>query len=250
MVAGWVRTITLPVWKSSDLAVEDLRLAGRFGMRESEMDRDPYRRIAKWYDRVLEPMNTPLRAIAMKMLPSTTGIAVLDVGCGTGSFLTDFADAGCRAFGLDASPAMLEQAGRRLVSRADLCLGDATRLPYDRGSFDLIVAAMVLHELDEAIRIAVLDEMTRTLKPDGRVLVIDFNSGGLRARGLLTRSLSLVAEVVAGRTHFRNFRSFMAIGGLPALLRRSDLTIDRERNVAGGNMGLYVLRSANAAGDA
>ena len=206
------------------------------------MERDSYRRIAKWYDRVLEPMNAPLRPIGLKMYPPQPGMAVLDVGCGTGSYLAQYLEVGCRGFGIDSSPAMLERAKQRLEGRAELLLGDATRLPYEDASFDLIVAATLLHELDGPTRAAALAEMARTLKPEGRVLVIDYRPGRLRVKGRLLRSFSLVAERVAGRTHVRNFRSFMAAGGVPAMLEDSGLTLEKDRIVGGGNLGLFLLR--------
>jgi hypothetical protein len=45
--------------------------------------RDPYRRAARWYDRVFGGLNAGLRGIALKMFPARPGIDVLDVGCGT-----------------------------------------------------------------------------------------------------------------------------------------------------------------------
>jgi ubiquinone/menaquinone biosynthesis C-methylase UbiE len=213
------------------------------------MERDPYRRIANWYDRVLEPMNAPLQAIGLKMHPVEPDAGVLDVGCGTGSYLARYLEVGCRAFGIDASPAMLDQAERRLEGRADLRLGDATRLPYDDDSFDLVLATMFLHELDPPVRETALSEMARVVKPDGRVLVIDFSKGRLRGKGLVSRGLSLAAEMAAGRTHFRNFRAFMRSGGLPPLLGPTGLTVQQERTVSGGNLAVSLLRPPTGSGD-
>lgn len=206
------------------------------------MQTDPYRRIAGWYDRVMGPLNGALPAIGLALEPVEPGAAVLDVGCGTGSFLAAYVAAGCRGFGIDASPAMLERAERRLGGRADLRLGDATRLPYEDDSFELVLAATLLHELDEPARGAALAEMARAVKPGGRVLVVDYGTDPLRIKGLVMRWLSLLPERAAGRTHFRNFRSFLAAGGLPALLGDAGLAVERVRMVAGGNLGLFLLR--------
>ncbi len=61
--------------------------------------------------------------------------------------------------GIDAPQAMLNVARRRLGERADLRLGDAARMPYLDGSFDLVLAATVLHEMLPEVRGTVLDEM-------------------------------------------------------------------------------------------
>jgi hypothetical protein len=64
----------------------------------------------------------------------------------------------------------------------------------------------------------------------------------------MLRSFSLVAERVAGQTHFRNFRSFMAAGGIPAMQLDSGLTLERDRIVGGGNLGLFLLRLSDKRG--
>jgi 2-polyprenyl-3-methyl-5-hydroxy-6-metoxy-1,4-benzoquinol methylase len=48
----------------------------------------------------------------LKMFPPREGMQVLDVGCGTGLQLAGYRQAGCRVTGIDASPAMLQVAGR------------------------------------------------------------------------------------------------------------------------------------------
>jgi len=90
---------------------------------------DRYRWIARFYDRVLEPMNAPLRGIGMTMWPPEPGMRVLDVGCGTGTHLELYVGMGCDGYGIDTSAAMLERARNRLGDRATLTLGTATDLP-------------------------------------------------------------------------------------------------------------------------
>ena len=89
------------------------------------MPPDAYRWIARLYDPLLERFDAGLRAIGLKMYPPQAGMAVLDVGCGTGSTLALYAQAGCSVFGIDRSPAMLEVARGKLGAGASLLLGDA-----------------------------------------------------------------------------------------------------------------------------
>ena len=203
---------------------------------------DAYARIARWYDPVLRRFTAPLHAVAFRMCPGSTGMRVLDIGCGTGNLLALYAEAGCEVYGIDASPAMLAQAQRRLGEDAHLELGDGTALPYPEASFDVVLITSVLHELDADQRHVVLAQAARMLAPEGSVLVVDYVPGLLHhPRGWPTRGLSLAAERLAGRTHFRGYLSFMRAGGIPALVEGGPLAVARERVVGGGNLGVYVL---------
>jgi ubiquinone/menaquinone biosynthesis C-methylase UbiE len=203
---------------------------------------DTYGWVAKYYDRLLEPMNAPLRPIAFGLCPTDDSMTVLDVGCGTGAHLEPYVASGAECVGLDASPAMLKQATARLGEAADLDLGDATALPYEDASFDLVFTSLFLHELAQDAQLTVLTEMARVARPDGRVLVIDYRAGSLRMKGHVTRAISTVAERVAGRDHYNNWRGYLSSGGLSTLLPRTGLTVEREKIVAGGNLALWLLR--------
>lgn len=205
---------------------------------------DAYKHVARWYDRIFGGINAGLRGIALKMSPAHEGMEVLDVGCGTGIQLATYEQAGCRVTGIDASPAMLEVARRRLGRGASLTVGDAAHMPYPDRAFDLVLAATVLHEMPPVVRTAALAEMKRVLRPGGRILLVDFEAGPARpVRGWITRGVIAVSEVAAGRRHHRSYRDFMAHGGLPPLLDAQGLSVDQHRIVSGGAIGLYLLRT-------
>jgi ubiquinone/menaquinone biosynthesis C-methylase UbiE len=108
---------------------------------------------------------------------------------------------------------MLNVARRRLGQRADLRLGDAARMPYPDGSFDLILATTLLREMLPEVGGTVLDEMKRVLRPDGRMLLIDFEVSPMRPlRGWITKAIIAISELAAGRRHHRNSRNFMVSG--------------------------------------
>ena len=75
---------------------------------------DPYKRVARFYDRLFEPMNRGLRVLGFRMFMPRRGGAVLDVGCGTGIHLEMVQRYGCKLYGIDASQSMLELAKARL----------------------------------------------------------------------------------------------------------------------------------------
>jgi ubiquinone/menaquinone biosynthesis C-methylase UbiE len=204
---------------------------------------DPYRRIASVYDRVVEPLQSGVREVALGVVPPQPDWHVLDVGCGTGTGLARYVEVGCAVTGVDVSPAMLDKAATRLGDRADLRLTDGGDLPFDRDRFDLVTTSMVLHEVPAAERVALLTEMARVTSLDGRMLLIDYRFGSLRGlRGRTLRAMSDVIERVSG--HYEGYRSFRASGGIPALLGDAELDIEREKIVAGGIMGIYVIAPA------
>ncbi|HYU67158.1 MAG TPA: class I SAM-dependent methyltransferase, partial [Jatrophihabitantaceae bacterium] len=96
---------------------------------------------------------------------------VLELGCGTGFFLLNLKLAGVVEHGhvTDLSPGMVEVAQRnasRLGFEVEGRVADAERIPYDDGTFDLVVGHAVLHHIPDVERS--LREVLRVLKPGGR----------------------------------------------------------------------------------
>ena len=208
------------------------------------MNEDPYRRVAGIYDWLFEPLNRSLRLLGVRMFPPEKNMKVLDVGCGTGVHLDIYRRSGCELYGIDNSPSMLDVARVRLGVDAELRLADATKMPYENNTFDLIVCMLVLHEMDQRMRMSVIAEMKRVLKTEGRILLIDYHAGPARPlKGWLTKPIIFLSEMAAGRRHFRNYRHFISIHGLPGLIGESRLTEEQKKVVAGGTLALYVVRA-------
>jgi len=205
--------------------------------------KDPYHFTARWYDKVFEPINKGLRLLGLRMFLPKKGMSILDVGCGTGSFLEFYKRFECSLFGIDPSPAMLAIAKKRLGQGASLYNGSAADMPYSDHSFDLIVSMLVLHEIDHATRLAVLNEIKRVLKPSGKLLLIDFNPGPIQSfEGWRTKAIILISEIAAGRNHFRNYRHFMSINGLHNLIETAELVVEKQKTVGGGPLSLMLMR--------
>jgi demethylmenaquinone methyltransferase/2-methoxy-6-polyprenyl-1,4-benzoquinol methylase len=206
------------------------------------MNRGSYRKTARWYDTLVEPLNRDLRAIAMRMFPAKEGMSVLDVGCGTGTHLDLYQEGGCKVSGIDSSPAMLEVAREKLGERVELCLGDASSMVYPDETFDLVLVFLALHEMPAPVRSAVLREAKRVIKKSGRILLVDYHSGPIRfPNGWLSKLVITFFEIAAGREHFRNYRDFLARQGLPTLIATHELSVEKKKIVGGGNLGLFLL---------
>jgi ubiquinone/menaquinone biosynthesis C-methylase UbiE len=101
---------------------------------------------------------------------NVAGRRILDAGCGSGPLSAALSAKGAIVTGVDSSPAMLELARQRLGAAADLHVADLNGpLPFADGSFDDVVASLVLHYLEDWS--APLAELRRVLKPGGRLIV-------------------------------------------------------------------------------
>jgi SAM-dependent methyltransferase len=117
---------------------------------------------------VTEEQQLPNYEEALKRVRLEPGELVLDVGCGVGVFLGLVADLGARAFGLDASEALIA-AARERVPDADLRVGAMEALPYEDDSFDLVTGFSSFFFATDMV--AALREAGRVAKPGARVVI-------------------------------------------------------------------------------
>ena len=115
-----------------------------------------------------EDRQNPTYEEALRRVELKPGQLVLDIGCGVGAFLRLVADRGARAFGLDASEALLELARSRLPD-ADLRVGDMEALPYDDDTFDVVTGFNSFFFANDIV--AALREAGRVAKPGAPVVI-------------------------------------------------------------------------------
>lgn len=98
------------------------------------------------------------------------GERVLEIGCGTGADLLQFAKHGAVATGIDITPEHLRLARERVGNKAQVLCADATSIPFKTGSFDYVYSAGVLHHIDRPRQ--VVEEIFRLLSPGGRFNIL------------------------------------------------------------------------------
>jgi ubiquinone/menaquinone biosynthesis C-methylase UbiE len=132
---------------------------------------------AEW-DRIrrLHAADAAVEAEIQAVLEDRPFRSLLDLGTGTGRMLELLGPELERALGIDLSLDMLALARARL-DRAELrqCSvrqGDIYDLALPRDSFDVVIVHQVLHYLDDGAR--AVREAARVLRPQGRLLVVDF----------------------------------------------------------------------------
>ena len=109
------------------------------------------------------------RPAMLALAGDVAGRRILDAGCGAGPLFAALRDRGAIVAGFDKSAGMVELARRRLGDDADLHQADlASPLPFPDGAFDDVIAALVLHYLEDWT--APLAELRRVLRPGGRLI--------------------------------------------------------------------------------
>jgi SAM-dependent methyltransferase len=142
------------------------RFAGRYaGLEEAVAAHAGYKHDTD-AERQFDPSFRTYVRVADTLDSVPPGATVLDLGCNSGGLGRRLiAEKGCRMFGVDVNPELVERA----VSKGyDAYTGLAEDLRYDDESFDVVVASELLeHVFDPAL---VLAEARRVLKPGGLLL--------------------------------------------------------------------------------
>jgi ubiquinone/menaquinone biosynthesis C-methylase UbiE len=122
------------------------------------------------------------------------GKQVLDLCCGTGAYVSRLLGQVGSIVGLDFSRTMLnalavQLRGHECADRVRLVEGDATALPFARGSFDTVFSMASLYHVPHAER--AIKEVARVLRPGG-IAVLDLGN---------SMSLATVTGVVSHRLY-------------------------------------------------
>jgi ubiquinone/menaquinone biosynthesis C-methylase UbiE len=139
---------------------------------------DYFRRHAAEWDRIrrLHAADDAVEAEIRALLMDRPFRSLLDLGTGTGRILELFSSEIERGLGVDLNREMLAFARSRLdhagIRNCSIRQGDIFDLALPRDSFDVVIIHQVLHFLDDGGR--AIREASRVLRPQGRLLVVDF----------------------------------------------------------------------------
>jgi SAM-dependent methyltransferase len=139
----------------------------------------------------------PARARLLRRARIARRRRVLDLACGTGAVTGELVRrCGGTVVALDRNLRALSAAEERFAGAVGLC-GNAARLPFAQGSFDLVFCQFALMWLDARV---VIEEVRRVLQPGGLLVAVEPDYGGMieYPPGIATRELWLVALARAG----------------------------------------------------
>jgi ubiquinone/menaquinone biosynthesis C-methylase UbiE len=156
-----------------------------------------YSRFAVLYDRIVKLF--PLwRSWLDNALPGLQGPKVLEISCGTGYLLTRYADQ-FDSCAIDLNFDLAGIARKNLLQQdliAEIQVADVEHLPYPSGEFDTVVNTMAFSAYPHGER--ALAEITRVLKPGGRLVMVDVNypRNGNRIGTLLVRGWMAGGDII------------------------------------------------------
>ncbi len=192
-----------------------------------------FKRMAPIYD-VLEVFARHIRKKVVSESGLPQGARVLDMACGTGAQSIAFAEKGFSVVGVDLSPDMLAQAKKKIRKDYDvtfLCQ-DASSVPFADSQFDLATISFGLHDMPEEIGAAVLKEMQRVTKPNGKIVIVDYDVPKNSFSAFLGHS---VAKIWEGKY----YDHFLKVG-LNHYLNGAKLTIAEKENFIFANVQIVI----------
>jgi ubiquinone/menaquinone biosynthesis C-methylase UbiE len=160
------------VTSSSAAAHDDRRLKQVLAKRRTQSEAFFSSAAGQW-DRLREELfgsTSHLKALGGLL---DSDLVVGDFGCGTG-LVSEWLSIFCgRIIAVDSSKEMLQAARKNLAGRKHVQLrqGSLEKLPIEDGELDVALMMLVLHHMPEPRR--VLEEAARSLKPGGRLLVLE-----------------------------------------------------------------------------
>jgi ubiquinone/menaquinone biosynthesis C-methylase UbiE len=138
--------------------------------------RDQYDRLASIYDQRWNWYVTHTLSFLKTWVNLAASDRVLDIACGTGEFerMVLSENPTQQMVGVDISQEMLAIARQKLHNFSNVAFqsGSASALSFSDRSFDVIVSASAFHYFDDPV--AALAEMKRVLKPNGKVVILDW----------------------------------------------------------------------------
>ena len=210
-------------------------------MPDNKMNSDP-ELFDEWPERYEDWFRTPIgslvRQVESKLISELVsplpGEELLDAGCGTGVFTTDFLAAGPSVVGLDISRPMLKLAVKKAAGAPfSVVQADMQNLPFSDECFDKAVSITALEFIAEAK--TAIDELFRVTRPGGYVIVATLNSlspWAARRKAKTKRGQKHILE----NAYYRNADDLLALSPYPGITRNvvhfsKDDDVDKAREI-------------------
>lgn len=175
-----------------------------------------------FYDKIIAPNQDKLFDQVKKLIEPDS--KVIDVGCGTGRLEFTLSDKCKSALGIDISKRNIDMANLSLLRHPDVKISfkhnNLREIISDVNvHFDYAVLTYVIHEVNEDERLDILTEVSGVAD---KIIIGDYIVPGIKGLGGF---LSELIEFIAGKEHYRNYKSYMANGGIYYLADKAGLKV-------------------------
>jgi SAM-dependent methyltransferase len=173
-----------------------------------------------FYDKFVAPNQDKLFGQIKNLIEPNS--SVIDVGCGTGRFSFLIADKCKSVLGIDVSQKNIDRAKRNLSHNSSDKISfqhTTLNLLISKEHFDYAVSTYIIHEVDEDERINLLKDMSEIAD---KIIIGDYlYPQKIGLWGVLNEAV----EFAAGKDHYRNYKNFLANGGIKELASQVGLKL-------------------------
>lgn len=187
------------------------------------------------YRILIDPLLTGIRT----GISNNTGRSdkVIDIACGPGTLAIELAKKSGHVTGIDLDGRLIsyasERAAKKGIRNINLRMKDATHLScYSKHEFDIAVTSMAVHQFEAQLAIKILSEMKRIAS---KVIIADYH---YPMPAGFPGSMAFGIERMAAGDHYRNFKSYMAAGGIKYFTDAAGLSI--QSSIIKGK-GVFVI---------
>ncbi len=178
-----------------------------------------------FYDKLIAPNQDRLFAQIINLIEQDSKI--LDVGCGTGRFSFSVCNKSKLVRGIDLSERNIDRANMKLSKNPNNTISFQHKNIKDiicdnDEHFDYAVITYVIHEVNLEEREELLKDIAKVAN---KIIVGDYlfpRPGGFWS------ILNEIVEFAAGTEHYRNFKSYLAGGGIVGIAEKSNLKVVKE----------------------
>jgi ubiquinone/menaquinone biosynthesis C-methylase UbiE len=144
-------------------------------MEHTKIVQEQFERQGEIYAAMAQVQDTKGHQAIVRACGTNASHRVLDVACGPGFLTRQFASVAGEVVGIDVTNKFLTMATAAAkqdgLSNLTFQQGDVNELPFEAASFDIVCCRAAFHHFPQPQR--VLSEMTRVLKPGGKIAIAD-----------------------------------------------------------------------------
>lgn len=152
---------------------------------------------------------------------------VLETAAGTGLITMEIAPLCSKVVSCDISPSMIEVSSAKLaekgITNIDFQVQDICNLDFKKESFDVVLAANVMHLLYEPHR--AIESMMAVLKKDGKLIIPTYCHGENIGSRIISAFMSLTGFKARQKWSVVSFHDFLKKNG--CIIEKSEVLVDK-----------------------